>query len=84
MNENVKEDFKKVYQIFSANKDEMTDMRESLREQVKALSKIMEIKPSIINKSFNSLYRIKKTGIDEISLVNDLLHDMGKEDVIEE
>jgi ribosome recycling factor len=82
--EAMKEEFKRVYQIYSANKTEAKIISDDFNDQVKALAKKLEVKSGFIKKAFSSLYKLSKTGTDELRIVEDLLHEMGKEDVVEE
>ena len=77
---NSKEEFKRIYDIYTSNKDESKIVAQDLNLQVKALAQLLEIKPAIIKKAFSCLYKKKRTGEDELALVNDLLDELRNED----
>jgi hypothetical protein len=77
MIDDVKKEFKRVYGIYSANKDEMASMNEGLADQVKTLAKVMDVKPAILNKTFANIYKLENSGVNEAAEVNTLYEEMG-------
>lgn len=71
-----KKEFSECYKLYAQIKDETTEMNDSVKDAIKLLSKKMECKPAILNKTFAHLYAVNNTGENVLEEVNQILSEV--------
>jgi hypothetical protein len=60
----LKEEFKKVYSVYSITQENHKDENDAINDLIKTLAKKMEVKPSILKKTIDYRFKKEKSGQD--------------------
>lgn len=78
--DNIKEEFSKVYDAFVDTKNQISEMNKGLKDIIKVLAKKMEVKPASLTKAFNYKYKKAEKGEDIIADIQQVLEEIEAED----
>jgi len=76
IDQNLKEEFLKIYRAYADNKDQIKDMNGAMKDLIKEFSKKMEVKPAILNKAFAYRYKKNSTGEDDIFDIQQVMQEI--------